>query len=212
MKTLRIKGIALGAALATMIAAAPGHADGQPLKLSGKSIMIFPIFLGKPSDDDAWQYAFEIAEGLGVKLERLGILPSISPRYSESIMEEENLASAVEQLRGFMNRRKAETDYILFARFEGKQAGKEFGVRARAVMADATGRIVWSQDPAEFSEGGNLGPLVLIEDLDQTLTSISDLKEPDWEADPGPFSIRGLKWFENLKRERKQRQNTEERP
>ena len=191
MKTLSIKCIALGAALATMIAASSGHAHGQPLKLSGKSVMIFPILLGKPSDDDdSWKYAIEIAEGLGVKLERLGMLPSISPRYPEPIMEEENLASAVKQLLAFMNRRKAETDYLLFARFEGNQSGGKFVARARAVLTDAEGRVVWSQEPGEFSEAGNIWPIALSRQLAHTLLTLFDLKEPNRQTKPGPLETR----------------------
>ena len=181
-------------------------------RLHGKTILICPILSGKPSDDDdAWQGANMGAISLGVKLERRGMLPVLSPQYPESIMEEENLVEVVKQLQALRKQWKTETDYILFARFEGKRAGKKFVVRARAVMADATGRMVWSQDPAEFFEGGNIWPIMLIEELDQTLTSISDLKEPDWEAEPGPFETRARKWSEDLIRERKQRQNTEER-
>ena len=181
-------------------------------RLHGKTILVCPILSGKPSDDDdAWQGAIMGAMSLGVKLERRGMLPVLSPQYPESIMEEESLVEVVKQLQALRKQWKTETDYILFARFEGKRAGKKFVVRARAVMADATGRMVWSQDPAEFFEGGNIWPIVLIEELEQTLTSISDLKEPDWEAEPGPFETRARKWSEDLIRERKQRQNTEER-
>ena len=50
--------------------------------------------------------------------------------------------------------------------------------------ADATGKIVWSQDPKEFSERGNIWPMVLCEELARTLTAASDLHD---QAEPGPL-------------------------
>jgi hypothetical protein len=134
--------------------------------------------------------ADSMAEGLGIMLERRGMLPSISPHYPESIWVDENLAEVAKQLHALRNQWKMETDYTLFARFEGKQAGQAFMVRARAVMTDATGKTVWSQDPKEFSEGGNMWPIALYMELGRTLTVVSDLKEPAGKIDPGPLETK----------------------
>ncbi len=79
-----------------MMAGLSSQADETQLKLHEKTVLVCPIMLqeaGKhSSDDDAWQYADEMAEGLGIMLEREGMLPSISPHYPESIRVEENLA------------------------------------------------------------------------------------------------------------------------
>ncbi|MDF7824407.1 hypothetical protein P4B35_10320 [Pontiellaceae bacterium B12227] len=209
MKTMKRKSIAVVAALAT-IAGAACHAEDSPLKLHGKTITVCPIMPGTPSNDDrAWQHAFEMAEGVGIKLERRGMLPVLLPRYPESIMEEENLAEVAKQLQALRKQWETETDYILFARFEGKQAGKEFVVRARAVLMDAGGQIVWLQDPRDFSKGGNIWPIVLYMELVQTLTDLSDLNKSDGYAEPGPLETRARKRYEKSIQERKKRQNTD---
>jgi hypothetical protein len=190
MNTLIIKTIAIGAAITTMTGLSI-QADEPQLQLHGKTVLICPIMLGKPSDDDdAWKYAISMAKGLGIMLERRGMLPSISPHCPESIRVEENLAEVAKQLHALRDQWKMETDYTLFARFEGKQAGQEFLARARAVMTDATGKIVWSQDPEEFSKGGNMWPIALYMELGRTLTAVSDLKESVEKTDPGPLETK----------------------
>jgi hypothetical protein len=175
--------------LAALVVCLACHADGQPLKLLGKTILICPIMLqdsGEPSTDVS-RHAIPMAEILGIKLEQQGMLPAISPQYPESIMVEKNLVTVAKQLHALRHQWKPGTDYILFARFEGKQTEQGFLVRAHAVMTDATGRIVWSQEPAEFSKGGNMWPIGLCMELAKTLTSISDLKESAEETEPGPL-------------------------
>lgn len=64
MKTTCTKHIAIVAVIATM-AGLSCQADEPQLKLHGKAVLVCPIMLGKPSDDDdAWQYAVNFAESL----------------------------------------------------------------------------------------------------------------------------------------------------
>lgn len=168
--------------------------EPEPLfRLHGKTILICPIRLqeaGKPSNvDGSWQRV-GMAEGLGITLERQGMLPSISPHYPKSIWVEENLVEVAKQLHALRSQWKMETDYTLFARFEGKQEGKQYVVRARALLMDSSGQIVWSQDPEEFSKGSNMWPIGLYMELARTLTAASDLKESDDQAEPGPLETK----------------------
>ncbi len=196
MKTTCTKYIAIVAVITTM-AGLSCQADEPQLKLHGKTVLVCPIMLGNPSDDDdAWQYADEIAESLGVMLERRGMLPSVSPHYPEFIWVEENLAEVAKQLHALRKQWKTKTDYILFARFEGKQEGKQFVVRARALLMDSSGQIVWSQDPEEFSKGSNLWPIGLYMELARTLTAASDLKKSDDQAESGPLETRLRRKYE----------------
>jgi hypothetical protein len=192
MKMLITKYITI-AAVITMMAGLSSQADEPQLKLHGKTLLVCPIRLQeaeKPSNvDGSWQKV-EIAEGLGITLERQGMLPSISPPYPKSIWVEENLAEVAKQLHALWGQWKTKTDYTLFARFEGKQVGKQFVVRARALLMDASGQIVWSQDPKEFSKGSNLWPIGLYMELARALTAASDLKESDDQAEPGPLETR----------------------
>ena len=196
MKTKSRKSIAAVTAAIMMAGMSVGTAEPQ-LKLRDKTITICPILSGKPSDDDdAWQGAIMMAEGLGVKLERRGMLPILSPHYPKSIWVEENLAEVAKQLHALRKQWKTKTDYILFARFEGKQEGKQYVVRARALLMDASGKIVWSQDPEEFSKGSNLWPIGLYMELARTLTAASDLKKSDGQAEPGPLETRLRRKYE----------------
>lgn len=207
-----IKCIAIAALIATMTGMSVGTAEPQ-LKLSDKTITIYPVLLRQLNKEEAasqaWRYGSQLAENLGILLEQWGMLPRISAEEFPASIARENLIESVKNPDAFPDK-PINTDYALILLFEIKEAEKNLLVRAQAVMTDAQGKVAWSQPPGEFISAGNMWPIALYQQIGEQLLSASDLEKPDSKPEPGPLETRARKRNENSIKEPKQRQSSEE--
>ena len=186
-------------AVAVLMAGISCGADEPHLRLHGKTITIYPVLHRELDKEESTAQvgrdSFMIAGGIGVSLERWGMLPRASAAEFPVGMVEDDLAESVKKPGAFPNKPLA-TDFALVLLFEIKKAEGNMLVRAQAVMTDSSGRAVWAQRPGEFSSAGNIWPLALSNQITQSLLSASDLvKTAEW-PEPGPFETQFRKKME----------------
>lgn len=190
MKTVRTKYVVtaiLGAFICLACRAEP------QLQLYGKSLMVYPILMGKegiPDDQGTQKLGVLIGKNAAMLLEEYGVRPDISTEHPVSITAEDSLSNMGKKFQSFLAERKPSADYSLFARFHaGPSENGPVITRICAMLADSAGQIVWSEEQTEFSK--EFTPIHGLMKLAKMVDSVSDLKEPDWNnRKPGPFARR----------------------
>jgi hypothetical protein len=195
MNAITTKYLTIVMAIGTVVLGFDGNADelDPKLQLYGKSILVYPILMGKegaPDTDETRKFGVKVGEMVAVLFEQYGMQPELSAEHPESIADHDSLAVMEGKFQTFLEGKKAGTDYRLFARFRvGRSKHGPIITRICAVLVDAGGQTVWSEEQTEFPE--EFHPLAACVGLVNTVQSISDLKEPD-EASrkPGSFARR----------------------
>ena len=192
MKTLNTKCIAAIALFATATGVIC-KADEAKLQLQGKTLMVYPILMGKegiPNDEGDIKFGIVVGKNTAMLIEEYGMRPDISTEGPASITDGDSLAAMEEKFRTFLEGEKVESDYSLFARFRlGPSKHGPRIIRACSMLADSNGQVVWSEEKTEFPE--KYSPMHGMMGLMNAIHSASDLKEPDWEnRKQGPFAKR----------------------
>ncbi len=184
----------VAAVVGVMVGLALGMDATEPkLPLYGKSVMVYPILMGKegiPDDQGTQNFGVLIGQHAAMLLEEYGARPDISTEHPASITAEDGLADMRKKVQAFLAERKSSADYSLFARFHaGPSKHGPVITRIRAMLADSAGRIIWSEEQTEFPE--EFTPMHGLLRLAEMVDSVSDLKEPDWNnRKQGPFARR----------------------
>jgi hypothetical protein len=163
------------------------------LQLYGKSLMVYPILMGKegiPDDPGTQKFGVLIGQHAAMLLEEYGVRPDIATEHPVSVKKEDSLADMVQKFQAFLTERKPTSDYSFFARFHaGPSKHGPVITRICAMLADSGGQIVWSEEQTEFPE--EFTPMHGLMKLAEMVDSVSDLKEPDWKnRKQGPFARR----------------------
>ncbi len=188
MRTYFTRRIATVLALSTAVIFTSNAAE-QPLELSGKTVVVYPVVLGEPgqpvAEDDPREMGVRIAEVIGLMIEEMGMVPSISEEDPRIITTEGELAQMEEKIRAFADGEERESDYALFARLlMDRKSGGPGMSSVCAVLTDARGEIVWSEDCAQSEEGAPHHPMEACQRIALGLLSVSDLVEPDEDNAP----------------------------
>ncbi len=178
MKTLSTKCIA-AIALFAMTAGVICKADEAKLQLQGKTLMVYPILMGKegiPNDEGDIKFGIVVGKNTAMLIEEYGMRPDISTEGPASITDGDSLAAMEEKFRTFLEGEKVESDYSLFARFRlGPSKHGPRIIRACSMLADSNGQVVWSEEKTEFPK--EYSPMHGMMGLMNAIHSASDLTE-----------------------------------
>jgi hypothetical protein len=166
---------------------------GSLLPLYGKTLMVYPILMGKegiPDDEGTRKFGIVIAKPAAGLLEEYGVRPDISTEGPNAVSAEDSLDGMEEKFLTFLEGKKVNSDYSLFVRFHaGPSEHGPTMTRICVVLLDADRKVAWSGEQTEFPE--EFSPMHALMSVIGTMHFISDLKEPDWDNRKyGPFARR----------------------
>jgi hypothetical protein len=176
LKTGYLTAITLGLLLTPV----PGIADETPLELQGKSVALYPVSMtagGQPANAELQKAETALAERLGLMLEMNGMKLSILSQKPEGITSMNSLSEIKTKAASALRETGNGSDYYLYTQILGVRTKKGLVMtRNCAVLLDAKGQEVWSQDPKDLQSIQS--PLAACARIVQSLQSVSDLKLP----------------------------------
>ena len=166
----------------------PAGANRSDASAKAKSVTVFPIVLnsGKPIDGVAPNMSKNLAELVGLLLERGGVKEIAIADTQFSPSEKDDLAKSAEAFGQFVRSRNLATEYALFGQFLGTlgQGVNEI----RLVVVDRQGKVVLSEsrDQEQLSQSGEkkVDPMIASYQLVLRLQGLWGLANPNRKDAP----------------------------